>query len=66
MGNFTNIAIYYWNGQAWQLQGGEPGDLQNAWSVTTKQLGVYALMGQVGPDNAPDDKNVFLPLITKE
>ncbi len=63
MGVFTDTAIYYWEAynRVWLRQGGEPSQVDNAWSVPTRRLGIYALMGV--PVVMPND--VYLPIIVK-
>jgi len=67
-GVYTDTAIYFWNpvSDTWQYRGGEPNEIDNAWTVTTTRLGIYALMGQPAPSGEPTGRNsIFLPLIVK-
>ncbi len=64
MGVYTDTAIYYWDAsnKAWQPQGGEPGNVDNAFAVPARRLGIYALMAWpvIGANE------VYLPVIVKE
>ncbi len=64
MGVYSDTAIYFWDAanREWDLQGGDPSDTDNAWSVTARQLGIYALMGV---DVTPPAGTVYLPMIVK-
>jgi len=68
MGVYTDTAIHYWDAanKQWVERGGDPNEIDNAWTVTTSRVGVYALMGQPAPSGGPDSGSIYLPLIVKE
>ncbi len=69
MGTYTQTAIYYWHPNSdgtgrWIALGGTPSDTDDAWAVTTRRLGIYALMeGEFVPEVG--NERMYLPMIEK-
>ncbi len=59
LGHYKNIAIYFWDANlGWQNIGGEASEVDNAWSIATRRLGIYALLGEPA-------YTIYLPIIIK-
>ncbi len=65
MGVYSNTAIFHWDAfnQTWDRQSSEPNDTDNAWAVTARRLGIYALLGV---DVTPPAGTIYLPVVIKE
>ncbi len=67
MGVYTQTAIFRWQPNldgsgTWHSLGGIPSDTDNAWAVSARRPGIYALMGV---DVTPPAGTIYLPVIVK-
>jgi hypothetical protein len=64
MGRATDLAIYWWDGEAgeWERVGGEGSEVDNSVVAAVERFGIYALMGE--PLGELFD--VYLPIILKQ